>query len=321
MQTALVITAVAQSLLALCTQAVTLPFEKDSEPFYSSKLKITWAATNQLPSSIRIFKTHPAKFTQAAVSNLTAMGGAPMPKQGMMYLYKPISSRRPHTNVPDETRAFELGTNILEKLGFPADGFISEADKLRAWYYPGKTTYFDKATRERTTERSVMGIEFRRALDGIICYGQRVHIQFEKEEAVTQLEARWCDLEPTKTCVMASVDEMVSWIREGRARVHSLETTGTRWVKVSDIKNILITDARLQYTAFSDFDTDMPPDYVYPFAILTVEAELGPDDKEQFSICCPVIKEALSGRSRKNGEFGVHPSRLFEKQRQKEGGA
>src|ERR1035437_7610547 len=109
----LLITVVVQCLLILQVQALTLPFEKDAEPFYSPKFQVTWAATNSLPATVKIYSVVPASFSPTAISNLTAIGGSADLKQGLMNLYQPADMRLPLEKVPDKARAYELGTNLL----------------------------------------------------------------------------------------------------------------------------------------------------------------------------------------------------------------
>ena len=320
MRRILIITAIVQCLCALWAQAVTLPFERNSEPFYAPKAKVEWAATNQLPKQLRIFKVSSANFSSTAISNLSLMGGSADAKRGSMYLYKTIDYRTPLKKVPDEARAYELGTAILAKLEIPSGDMMPSGSKLRAWYYPGTRSHMDKARRTMTTEPCTMGIEFRRMLDGIICGGQQVHLRFETDETLAQLEVSWYGLRPVQDCQTATVNQMVSWIKEGRARVGSLETTGTRWVKVADITAISIKDVTLRYDAFADSETEKLPDNLYPYAVIQAEAVLSANDKEIIWLCCPVVKEALNRPLRKDGAFGVYPSTLYAKQRQSEGG-
>lgn len=120
MRQTFLMTAVVQSLIAFSSQALTLPFEKDTEPFYSSKFQIVWAATNQLAAKVKIFKVVSANFSPTAISNLTAMGGSAVPRQGAMNLYNPVDAHLPLEKVPNRARAYELGTNLLAKLEIPA---------------------------------------------------------------------------------------------------------------------------------------------------------------------------------------------------------
>lgn len=308
MRSILVITAVGQSLLALCAQVVTLPFEQEYvEPFYAPQAQFVWAATNHLPATARIFKVTPARFSPTGLSNLTTMGGTADPKRGLMNLYRKTDARQPLEKVPDQTRAYELGTNLLAKLEIPTSELMSEGGKLKAGYYPGTRGHMDKATRQMINEPCTMGIEFRRVLDGVECFGQRVRIQFESQEAMAQLEVRWHGIQPEKTGTVATTDQILTWIKEGRARAHPVETTGQRWIKVGEIKKATVRQARLCY------DADAIQSRLYPYVALEIEIEFSPGDTESLGVSCPIIAEAVSPPIRESGEFNIYPSTLNEK--------
>lgn len=312
----ILITVVAQCLLAWRVSAATLPFEKDSEPFYSPKLKIVWAATNSLPATVKVFKVVPASFSPVAISNLTAIGGSADLKRGLMNLYQPLDGRSPLEKVPDRARAFELATNLLVKLGIPTDELISQDGKPLAWYFGGKVTHHDKATHSSATEPSSMGVRFGRVVNGLECFGQQISFEFGSREKLTQLSASWCGLQLVQSCSVASADQIVHWIKEGRARAQAVETTGSRWIKVADIKNVIIRDVEACY----DAGEDPPTRNLYPYANIMVEVEFSKDDHEMIGLFCPIIKETLSRPIRESGEFNIFPSALYQKQGQIGGG-
>lgn len=315
MRLILVTTAVVQGVLALCAHGVTLPFEQEYvEPFYAPKAKIVWAATNPLPVTARIFKVVPANFSPTALSNLAAMGGTADPKRGRMNLYRETDGNLPLEKVPDRARAYELGTNLLAKLEIPANEMMSDEGKPRAGYYAGTRGRMDKATRQMITEPRSMGVEFQRVIEGVQCFGQCVRIQFESQEAMTQLEVRWHGLQREKTCAVATTDQIISWIKEGRARAHPVETTGQRWINVADIKKATIRQARLCY------DADPIQSRLYPYVGLEIEIEFSPGDTESLGVSCPIITEALSRPICETGEFNIYPSTLHEKLSKRESG-
>lgn len=321
MRRILLITAVVQCLSTLSAQAVTLPFEQNYvEPFYSSKFQVVWAATNQLPATAKIYKVVPANFSPSAISNLAALGGTANFKRGSMNLYKPTDARLPLERVPDKARAYEFGMSLLAKLEIPVGELMSESGKPVAGFSPGTRGHMDKATRKMITEPCTMGVQFRRALDGVECFGQQVRIQFESQEAITQLEVRWHGVQAEKTCAVATPDQIISWIKEGRARAHPIETTGQRWIRVADIKKVTIRQVRLCYDAEPDAeDPEKLPNYLYPYLGIEAEIEFSPTDRETLGISCPIIKEALSSPNRKTSEFNILPKSFYENEARREG--
>ena len=195
---------IAQCWCNLLLPAVTLPFERDGEPFYLSKFEIVWVATNQLPRTVRIYKVVPASFSPSAIGYLRGIGGSVDPKRGALNFYKPTDASQPLENVPDKSRAYDLGTNVLQNLGVPPSELETEAGRPTAWFSPGTRGHFDKVTRKQVVEPCTMGITFRRTLDGLRCNGQEVHLRYEAQESLTQLEVRWHGLQATEDCAVAS---------------------------------------------------------------------------------------------------------------------
>jgi hypothetical protein len=349
----LLILAIVQNLAAMSSQAARASFEEKGYPFYSKKIEFVWAApTNQLAAMVRVFKPIPSKFSASVVSNLIVLSGFTDQERtfttyqgeklskdvvafrskderssltitpgGYAYLYNPDLSdfKKPLEKVPDQKRAYELGLNILKQLEIPTDQLITKEDgQIKAWFYPGTRGYFDKAKKEFVEEPDVMGVEFRRRVDSIYCIRQYVHIQFENREKITQLEVHWPELQPVKTWPIASPEQIISWIKEGRARVQSLEgPTEARWINVVDIKKVTIQEVTIYYDAGDD---EASSRFFFPYATLKAEAELSADDKEAIWLFAPIIKDGLSGVAKKSDGFSVYPSTLCEKQRQKEGG-
>ena len=112
----------------------------------------------------------------------------------------------------------------------------------------------------------------------------------------------------------------MTWIKEGRARVGYTVMTGARWIKMSQIKRLIIKGITPHYSAatYLSGGDDVPADRLYPYAVLEVEAELSPGDTEAFRLFCPITREGLNRESHKSGEFGIFPSALYEKRMQEE---
>jgi hypothetical protein len=353
MKRALFILTIAQCLMAMSSQAARASFDEKGYPFYSKKIEFVWTApTNQLPATLRVFKPVPSKFSANVISNLIRLSGftdqdrtfktytgekfskdvlafrsqderssLTIAPGGFVNLYNPDLSdfKKPLEKVPDQKRAYELGLSILQQLEIPTNQLITKEDgQLKAWFYPGTRGCFDKTKGEFVTEPNVMGVEFRRKVDGIYRIRQHIHIQFENQEKITQLELHWADLQPVNTWPIASPEQIISWIKEGRARAQSLEgPMEARWINVADIKKVTIQEVTIYYDAGDDEEASH---YFYPYATLKAEAELSADDKETIWLFSPIIKDGLSRIAKKSDGFSVYPSTLREKQRQKEGG-
>ncbi len=323
------------------------------QPFYSKNLRVEWKlTTNCLPATVRVFKIVPGKFSQMTISNLMKLGGfsetnrvwtnyrgdklpaeilcfrnyndrdslAIVPADGTVNLETPTFHTGLPEGVPDEARGFDLATNMLKQLDIPTEQLIKTGGRLKAWFYPGETTIFPKGS-EPITRRSHMGVEFRRMLDGIPCMAEQVHIDFEDQEKITQIEIQWHGTEPSKPYPVASTQQMAAWIKEGRARVQSLEgPTDGRFLQPSEIKQITIVGITPYYTASSYFsdetDDNVPMSRMYPYVMLQADGEISPDDHETIWLFCPITAGALSSISITNTPygFGISPSNFYEKQ-------
>lgn len=303
-------------------RAVTLPFEKEYvEPFYTPNAEIVWVATNSRPSTVRIFKVVPANYSAVAISNLALLGGKADAKRGWMSLYLVMEEPQKLEGVPDKNRAYELGTNLLAKLEIPLTELETDGQRLKAGYRPGWRGRFDKATRQHINEPCVMGVEFRRVLDGVLCYGQYVNMQFKSQEMLTHLEVKWHGLSPEASHDVASAEQIIAWIKEGRSRAHPVETTGSRWIKTADIKRVVIRNIQIFYDAGSHLGLfESPPRYLYPYAGLLAEIEFASGDVETLGLSCPITKAAMCRPSRKAAEFNILPKDFNGTPRAQEGG-
>ena len=111
----------------------------------------------------------------------------------------------------------------------------------------------------------------------------------------------------------------MAWIKEGRARVLSLEgPMEARSVAPPGIKRLTIKGINLHYSAatlLSGDGEEKAADRLYPYAVLDTEAELGPGDIETFPLFCPVIAEGLSPVSHETRPFSIYPSKRSERLR------
>ena len=324
------------------------------QPFYCEKLQVEWdVASNTLPATVAIYRVVPALFSPTAISNLVQLGSftprdrvrsfvlavvypkalafknsdetatlSIAPSLGTIEFSSEADSTAPLENVPTQTRAFELATNILNQLELPTGEFQTGGEyQPRAWFYPGTRGHRDKQTRKLIVEPCSMGIEFRRKLDNIPCDDERLHIEFESRERIRHLELHWHGVKPAKRCPVATKEQIMAWIKEGRARVFDAAVTGARGLSVCGIKRLTIKGMSLHYspvTFYGEDGKERTVNRLYPYAVLDVEAELGPGDKEKFPLFCPVAAEGLNPTLRKSGGFAVFPSALHERRTKEE---
>jgi hypothetical protein len=335
-----------QGVALVSASASRLDIDKLGEPFYSANLKVVWKATNNPPAAVRVFKVVPGEFSTAVISNILALGGfterdalkAPRntrafskeneqrtlsiaPKFGVV-IYSDgkaeaaIHPREPVEGLPDDAEAVRLASAILPKLELSGSDFMPKADGTGPNLNVAATRsrgYGDKATGKLIHEDVARSVSLARQLDTFEIVGggqQGVRVTFGNHARISSLELNWSRVKLVGSYPFASPKQIVEWIRQGRARVASLETTGARWIDVKDIKQLAVLEISPRYFAGH---RDEPLDTWYPYALLKAEAELSRDDKEIVWLSCPIIAEALSSASRKTGEFSIYPSALYER--------
>lgn len=355
MRLLLAIVVLAQSLVVTIALAARLPLEKlgMSEPFYSKNLNVVWSApTNHLPSTVRVFKVVPSKYSPVVISNLMALGEFterdrvkafvpeyPLPRSALGYLKEAekrslsiapnlglvryrdekaeaaIHPREPVEGLPDDGESVRLALMILPRLGIDLSDLAAKADGVGPCFSigPGSRGYFDRAKGKYVKEETLRRVSFTRQLDGLPIVGggrQGIDVTFGNHGRISELVMNWRSVEHVGSYPCAGREQMIGWIREGRARVQSMETTGARWVKASDIKRLTITAISPQYFAGG---SEERLDRMHPYAMLKAEAEIGTDDKETIWLFCPVTAEGLNRPSRKSDGFCVYPGAFNER--------
>jgi hypothetical protein len=143
-----------------------------------------------------------------------------------------------------------------------------------------------------------MSVSFERQLDGIPCWNEEVNIRFEEHQRLTNLEITWHQVEPSTSYPVASLQQMSVWIKEGRARGRSYTVCGPGQsvtnASPSPTKRITITSIDLYYSAADHGDFDR----LYPYVVLGVDTERGPNDSDGIILFCPVISDFLPKVSR-----------------------
>ena len=215
--------------------------------------------------------------------------------------------------VPDETKIFDIALKILPKIGLSTNEMVSNsAGEVRRIFPTGSWGYFDKDRREDVMEIHRRGIGFTRSLDGIEVDWQRAaFMEFGNQGKLGKLDVHWCAVRPEGIYPVASPHQMVQWIKEGRTAVVSLQgPIGARWVRVADIRKLTITGVQPHYDLRYNFlNNDEPPEQVFPYALLTGQAEFGDNDHEQIYLYCPLIAEGLPKQHRpRDAQFSVYPS-------------
>jgi hypothetical protein len=313
-----------------------------TRPFYFSALNVEWAApTNALPRTVTVFEVVPDSHPEVTISNLMTIGrfrpsdsikrfdrDMPLPKgaygfraadDGRWLVYVPRQGRidfddesafhgpasdKKVEGVPDDATALELALRLLPLLGISTNDMVKkESGGLRCVFPTGSWGHTD-----RDTQVHRRGIGFTRSLDGKDVDGQRaVFMEFGNNAKLGRLEVRWSALRPEGNYPAARPTQILQWIKEGRTRVVSLSgPTDARYVRVADIRKLVINSAQSRYPYF---DEDDPPKHMRPYAYLTATAEFAPDDTEQVFLLSPLISEGLPKAQRPaHADFSIYPS-------------
>lgn len=299
-------------------QAEVLALNELGAPFYSSSLKIVWAApTNELPAQLTIYKTAPASFSPTVVSNLMRLASLTeadrvdktkdpstfrfrssdgkrsltiIPGRGVINFRDQEAVGKAPQGIPDPSQALHLGKKILNLLEIDSNQLAQKDGELQPAFRPETRNYFDKAQQKHFKELVSVGIRFPRCFDGILSTRQDIYIRFGEHAKLLELKLDWKGVTPAKSFPVADKELIMRWIREGRARGQFLQTTGAREIAVSQIRRLTIKKISLRYLAK---DTDKLEDEIIPFALLGVEAELSKKEKETFYIFSPVISFGL----------------------------
>jgi hypothetical protein len=310
------------------------------QPFYAENLQVEWeAATNSLPATVAVFKVVPTWFSPTVISNVMRLAWAtsldrirppagmePPPRSvyfqsqdqktnlifvpfyGVIAVQAPDDLHAPFDfeKVPDEARAYELTTNILKELEIPIGEVpVREDQQPHITFAAG--TFGTPWERHRDTMRA----EFGRQLDHIDCDLPAFWIEFGAHERVWRLELSWPRVQVEKRYPMATGDQIIAWIKEGRARVISLGgCSDSGVVEPGKIQRLAIKGINLRYYSYSPMDIERKPaNRVYPYAVLDAEAEFAQGDTEDFPLYCPIVPEGLPPVSHETRLFGVYRSK------------
>ena len=304
------------------------------------------APTNDLPRTVIVFKVVPDEHPEVTTSNLMTIGrfcpsdsvrtldsDVPLPKgvyafraddDGRTLLYAPqrgsidysdgtafhgYSSNAKVEGVPDEAAALELALQLLPRIGISTNDLVKKTfGELRCVFPVGSWGRMDKQSGQYVTSVDRRGVGFTRSLDGREVDGLRaVFMEFGNNAKLGKLEVRWCALRPEGSYPTARPAQILQWIKEGRTTVVSLSgPTDARYVRVADIRKLVINSAQPRYPYF---DEDDPPKHMRPYAYLTATAEFAPGDTEQVFLLSPLISEGLPKAQRPaDAYFSIYPS-------------
>jgi hypothetical protein len=192
----------------------------------------------------------------------------------------------PVLGVPDEATAQKLGLKFLRQFGIrPADLAQIGHGHLLTFGKKQTRSYFDRATGKYIeNEVTSCGVFFNRRLDGINFAGTGIgggaEIDYSNHAKLAEFRLLWRNVQPFERHAIATPDEILQWIRDGKAVM-----THKNPVNPGDVKKLTITAISPLYMGASGDETQ---DFVYPFAQLEAVADLG-GTNVNIQLYCPIL--------------------------------
>jgi len=279
------------------------------EPF-KTRAQITWGVTNVLPASMMLYKQVLPSPPESMISNAMAFGNFSLlnrvqsPDKGILVFQdKPAKmgmTRRlrlcpatgwleyidcraqsfPVKGVPSFEEANRLAIELFQRLG----GDTNQINPKPRSPAEGTATTFDRKTgRDIETVICSQMITLRRQVRGIDI-GSSFIISFANEAKPDDINMDWPKLEPYKECQIAKPDQIISFLKSGRAIIPKNN------VDAPEDAPLTITKVQPYYPTLED--QAAIPGFVYPWGRLELTAHLGKTNQSVLHINCPLIDKA-----------------------------
>jgi hypothetical protein len=293
-------------------------FRLEGEPYLPpTNAAIVWAVSvTNLPTDLWVYKVLPQSFAPSVISNIMAMGRFDIKnlvgsskqqleydahfkrfvvtnKKGTMLRQLEIAPSRGwitfEGSVGDEKDALEVAPTVDEviRLGLKC---VYEVGIDSSLIEP-KPRSMSVSTTERGNSQSVTtdrGVFFSRKIDGIDERGFAFTCNFGTHNGKPQLlgfDLNWRNLVPYEPCSITDTNQITNLIKSGRA---------TFMPQAADLDD-LINAGKLTITRFSPIYFSRPQmdkiEFEYPYAEMTVVADLGSTNTTTFFLNCPIIDD------------------------------
>lgn len=284
---------------------------------------LTWSATNVLPPRVTVYKVVPKPFSNEVISNVVALAGISLrdlkpssDKKTLHWRNKGIPLTRGLTISP-LTGWLEYGNSAAiaphsisnYPVGVPT---YEEVERLALKYLillGGDTNQLSFKPQSRTDERrsrwsksgellmdeevTMRGIMLARQLDGIRfngpCGRGGISLDFGDNAQLYQLMLNWRNVEPYRQYQTATPEQILAWIKEGKAFDAGLDFSDEESAPVGGVKEITITQITPYYWGEPG---GSPQEFCIPFAELKAVAHWGDTNTTVFTLHCPIIDES-----------------------------
>ncbi len=292
----------------VCFLMVVLPVLADGQPLqqFSERFecrpecKVTWAATNRLPSKVKTFKVVPTAFSPETISNLlqfasltpknrkspvqsgvfmgkdvSAFGNREetrsleiVPSQGFVVLVNReviAGARQASEGVPERNDVLKHALEQLQSLGVNQDEIATNAGKVAPRTLSEETEIFkDKISGNVVTNILARWVWLNRQIEGITVSGESgVLFKFGNLGKISELRLTWRKVEPFKELPVPNPEELVKLVKSGKTLV--------RIGASQPFTSLTITNASLFYWENSGTE---PQKYIYPFAVLNAKTDM-----------------------------------------------
>lgn len=298
------------TVVCLATSVVTPTLANSLGPepeTFHPNAPIIWAATNVWPENMRIYQTVETNFSQMALSNAMAMGAfKPInitsqkreavvfevhqdtalmrslkisSTQGSIDYLKSQTDYSSVRGVPSFEATVKLAMSYLQRFDCDTNQIIITATPMEGTvetYAKKNGPMVSKVVYER-------GTTFYRQLDGIKERDSSFMIYFGNDASVNSLHLNWQVLRPCQFHKTASLNEIISLIKSGRATIYPA-ANGEQPIH-AQAKTFTITKITPIYV------TRGTKELVYPSADLEIIADVGTTNASMFYLNCPLVDE------------------------------
>jgi len=192
-------------------------------------------------------------------------------------------------NVPPMSALPSLMTNFAGKMGINIQEIAKQGDGTPDFHCSESATeYF--ANRAFITNVTFRAVSFRRNVDGADWVGNNTggdcRVEFGENGRPTAIALSWRNLEPYKMYPTATSDQIVDWVRKGRA-VQNMIPMDAESIDWKSVKSLTVTKAEVCYYAGGPFE---PSNWLVPFVALWTTVNRGHETID-VEIDCPIIDE------------------------------
>jgi hypothetical protein len=276
----------------------------------STNVEIVWSAPDgELPRNLQIYKLNPQKFSVAVISNAMALASFQMKDLVSPPNYKAVICFQDNK---DEfwTRALTIIPQfgqILYRVRAPstnsADVPTNEEVAKRTWKYLSQfqidpSELIEKSENRRiefcgdnSTNVCARGIFLSRKVDGIEIRELGFGMDFGSGGQIKGFYLILPKLELFKKCQTASSDQIIAWVKEGKAYPTEDELSNRTKIKnLMSAKKLTLTKITPEYGEgkYGEMPSADSESYTTPFGILEGTANLG-STNVSFRLYCPIL--------------------------------